>query len=661
MEGQVLFKPDGVSREFWTQLDWSSKKEARKVVKEARSYQKDNKGEYDFFLKPVPLPVPDNMIASGTGWHCDYLEVPANADRLSKLAKGKFYLAILDTGEPDFPGLTRYAYPGKQPTSYTGEPVRDGHSHSTHITGTYGHKDALNQTGVLAGLEGRFFMDWYKVCTNGGGCSHSWIAQAVLDVLSFYESDLKPKGIRAGVTMSLGGGSPSQQVIDAVQKALDAGLFVFASSGNNGRPDISFPAQIEGVVALGAHDKNGNKASFSNWGNSTEELFGVGPGVSIYSTCKNGEMCVMSGTSMGNPIYNAVVVATAMARPDWPVSKVLSHVAQNSFDLDVPGYDAKTGNGTPKLGRILDNIGDTPAPPTDPTCDDGKRNGDEEGVDCGGSCPPCEVSPPDDPGAFPERVLQVKLKGEWKAAWSVMGQAEMANNSVSVVDIRGLMGYSSSGKPFISAVKPQSSQWRWITITDISIRIKSTESAKITAEQVRGLMDRIWNGGRGIGMAAPADFDKAGRYVAYFTDLLSDRFYGGFDITVEEITFRNDLNHTMSYRSDELWQWPRDSDPFVNYEPGIPEQYDMWVHEPKVANEKRKWKITATWFKPTKVEISQKGLPEFSVTVPNGKGVHETYAWSEGKPTREQISKKSPYGKPWQLGDVLEIIPLPKK
>lgn len=29
----------------------------------------------------------------------------------------------------------------------------------------------------------------------------------------------------------------------------------------------------------------------------------------------------------------------------------------------------------------------------DPTCEDGIQNGDETGIDCGGSCPPCEVGP----------------------------------------------------------------------------------------------------------------------------------------------------------------------------------------------------------------------------------------------------------------------------
>lgn len=38
--------------------------------------------------------------------------------------------------------------------------------------------------------------------------------------------------------------------------------------------------------------------------------------------------------------------------------------------------------------------GSPPPPPPDPTCTDGVKNGDESGVDCGGSCPPCPDGQP---------------------------------------------------------------------------------------------------------------------------------------------------------------------------------------------------------------------------------------------------------------------------
>ncbi|PQB04628.1 hypothetical protein [Aureitalea marina] len=41
-----------------------------------------------------------------------------------------------------------------------------------------------------------------------------------------------------------------------------------------------------------------------------------------------------------------------------------------------------------------------------PTCDDGIQNGDEEGIDCGGSCPPCDESTePDFSGTFTQEDM----------------------------------------------------------------------------------------------------------------------------------------------------------------------------------------------------------------------------------------------------------------
>jgi hypothetical protein len=42
---------------------------------------------------------------------------------------------------------------------------------------------------------------------------------------------------------------------------------------------------------------------------------------------------------------------------------------------------------------LLNSVGcgGTPPPPAEPTCSDGVQNGNETGIDCGGSCPPCPV------------------------------------------------------------------------------------------------------------------------------------------------------------------------------------------------------------------------------------------------------------------------------
>ncbi|MFA5157824.1 MAG: carboxypeptidase-like regulatory domain-containing protein [Patescibacteria group bacterium] len=53
-----------------------------------------------------------------------------------------------------------------------------------------------------------------------------------------------------------------------------------------------------------------------------------------------------------------------------------------------------TLDGVTKSGTATVTV--TATPPPDPTCSDGVQNGDETGIDCGGSCSACPVTPPSD-------------------------------------------------------------------------------------------------------------------------------------------------------------------------------------------------------------------------------------------------------------------------
>lgn len=364
-----IFKPkEGeVPATYWKKLDRSERKEVREEVREQRRFEKAAKDEFDFFIPEVPLPVPDAMATGGDTWYRQYLECAQYEDTLDY--KGTFVMAILDTGEPDHKGVVKYKYPGHTSKSYTGEPVIDGHSHGTHVAGEQVYADETDVFGVVRGAAeaGKFFQCYYKVCTNGGGCSFTWIAQGIRDHTKFYLSDLKPKGIHSGITMSLGGPFANADVEAAMREAEAAGLLIFASAGNNGQENLSFPAESDHAQAIAAHDANGNKASFSNWGSPTEALFATAPGVSMLSTCKGETKCIMSGTSMSCPIYAAQAGLVWIIRPDWTAEQVLNHLATNSAELGEPGYDKYHGHGTPKYSTITKGLyKDQPDQPDDP-------------------------------------------------------------------------------------------------------------------------------------------------------------------------------------------------------------------------------------------------------------------------------------------------------
>ncbi|DAC42625.1 MAG TPA: S8 family serine peptidase [Candidatus Thalassarchaeaceae archaeon] len=105
------------------------------------------------------------------------------------------------------------------------------------------------------------------------------------------------------ISLSLGS-DPGQgmaietETVTAVQEALDEGIFVIAAAGNTGADssDVSVPANIEGVIAVGAQRSSGNIWSDSASGSDVDPYTGqtreyphqkpeiIAPGVNIFST-----------------------------------------------------------------------------------------------------------------------------------------------------------------------------------------------------------------------------------------------------------------------------------------------------------------------------------------------------------------------------------------
>lgn len=72
------------------------------------------------------------------------------------------------------------------------------------------------------------------------------------------------------INMSLGGGPDSKMFDGMFEDAYDEGIITFAASGNVGLDQDDYPASYPHVVSVGAVDKRGEQADFSN---VSRELF----------------------------------------------------------------------------------------------------------------------------------------------------------------------------------------------------------------------------------------------------------------------------------------------------------------------------------------------------------------------------------------------------
>ena len=164
----------------------------------------------------------------------------------------------------------------------------DDHSHGTHCGGT---ADAVDNNIGVIGVSTEADMYGVKVLDGNGGGSMGDIAAGIT-----WTGD---QGIDVG-SMSLGGGSGTQELADACQYADSQGTLLVAAAGNDGTCTdcVSYPAVYPEVMAVSATDSNDDIASFSSTG---PEIEIAAPGVDVLSTVPNDGYDTFSGTSMACP------------------------------------------------------------------------------------------------------------------------------------------------------------------------------------------------------------------------------------------------------------------------------------------------------------------------------------------------------------------------
>ncbi|KRV51050.1 type VII secretion-associated serine protease mycosin [Wenjunlia vitaminophila] len=130
----------------------------------------------------------------------------------------------------------------------------------------------------------------------------------------------------------------------AVQYAVQKDVVVVASAGNDGadgKARNTYPAALPGVLAVGASDRNNERATFSQAG----EFVGVtAPGVDMVSTVPLGGHCVDNGTSFSAPYVAGVAALLRAKHPDWKNNEVIAQIQQTAQRTAL-GHDRFVGWG----------------------------------------------------------------------------------------------------------------------------------------------------------------------------------------------------------------------------------------------------------------------------------------------------------------------------
>lgn len=286
---------------------------------------------------------------SKTTWGLQVLNV-ANSPFSGRDVK----VAVLDTGmdmivdpdgtihfHPDFEGRTI-----THASFVEGVDVaKDDNGHGTHCIGTAcGPRKPAQSRGYGVAFEAHIFAG--KVLNNEGSGADGWIIAGINWAIN--------QGCRV-ISMSLGAERNIDDTFvedyeEIAQRALKAGTVIVAAAGNeSSRPfftaPVDGPADCPSIIAVGALNPQMRVAFFSNGGLNTNggEINVAAPGVSVFSSYRDGTHRRLDGTSMATPHVAGVAALLAQANPAASGRQLSDLIVNSVKTLSLAAQDV--GNG----------------------------------------------------------------------------------------------------------------------------------------------------------------------------------------------------------------------------------------------------------------------------------------------------------------------------
>jgi hypothetical protein len=172
----------------------------------------------------------------------------------------------------------------------------------------------------------------------------------------------------------------SPAVKRAMARAEARGVIVVVASGNDGElgPGISSGASSNAIVAVGADDKTGKRASFSSYGTGLT-IMAPGAAISLRDPDASGKLTVIKsnvhGTSFATPMVAGALALAKQAYPHATANQLLRSMIATAVrsgsgwdpgwgwgNLNVNGLTSRDPSGEPDTNPLMDK-----APDSEPT------------------------------------------------------------------------------------------------------------------------------------------------------------------------------------------------------------------------------------------------------------------------------------------------------
>lgn len=217
----------------------------------------------------------------------------------------------------------------------------DDNGHGTHIAGTI---SAAGGSKGMMGVAPRSLIYPVKAFDLNGS---AFVSDIILGI------DWCVRNQMHIINMSFGMKSKSQSLHNIIRKAHGAGIVVVASSGNDRKSrSADYPARYSYTISVGATNKDGRIAAFSNHGNYIDIY---APGEKITSCWLGGGYREMNGTSMATSHVSGSIALLLALRPDMKPVDIKKRLRRTARPLQGAAAKAKSPStpGEVHAGRLI--------------------------------------------------------------------------------------------------------------------------------------------------------------------------------------------------------------------------------------------------------------------------------------------------------------------